>query len=340
MHTLPRGASVLTMLIHDGFGLMCIAALMRNSFCTTTPRSSSTIRDADNRKALVIDSNLDIQYNARASVPDYSIYPRLYGELSAQAYDRLPHIAGIQYGPGHDEALDVFPSAGTGAPVFVFVHGGYWRALSKDVSAFVAPALHDAGAVVVVLDYALAPAVTLTHIVDQIRRAIAWVYASIGDFGGDPDRIVVCGSSAGGHLVGMLLAGGWHDRYGVPATAMVGALMLSGLFDITPLLHTHVNEWMRLDHATAIANSPLFQLPQATPATTLFAVHGEHEPAGFIEQSRRYAREWITRGGTATYASIPERNHFDVVIDLQRPGTQVYRAAASLLGLAQPATCL
>src|SRR3989475_12075749 len=59
-----------------------------------------------------------------------------------------------------------------------------------------------------------APAVTLDRIVDQTRRALAWVHAHIARYGGDPGRIHVCGSSAGGHLAGMLLTGGWHADYG------------------------------------------------------------------------------------------------------------------------------
>ena len=66
--------------------------------------------------------------------------------------------------------------AGTDAPVLGWIHGGYWRALSKSDHSFVAPPFVTAGAVVVVPDYALAPAVTIEHIVLQTARAVAWTW--------------------------------------------------------------------------------------------------------------------------------------------------------------------
>ena len=137
-----------------------------------------------------------------------------------------------------------------------------WRALSKNESAFMAPALNAAGATVVVPDYDLAPAASLDHIVDQMRRALAWTFTHIARWGGDPERICVSGSSAGGHLTGMLVAGGWQSAYGLRDTAVaVAAFPLSGLFDLQPLLHTEINGWMGLDDAAAQRNSPRFQLP-------------------------------------------------------------------------------
>jgi arylformamidase len=281
-----------------------------------------------------LDPYLDVQYNARASVPDFDLYARLYRTLSDEAYAALPHRE-IAYGPGAGELLDVFPQPGAGAPVFVFIHGGYWRALSKEDSALVAPMLHGAGAVVVTLDYALAPAVTLTHIVDQVRRAVAWIHREIAGYGGDPGRVVVSGSSAGGHLTGMILAGGWQERYGVPTPGVAGGLALSGLFDVRPLIRTHVNAWLKLDEPSAVANSPLLHLPAtpAVPAVPLVACHGAEETTEFGLQTKRFAAAWTSAGGQARYESVPDRDHFSVVVDLQHADSIVGSAALELLGI-------
>lgn len=279
----------------------------------------------------VVDEYFDTQYNARASVLDYEQYPRRYRALSDAAHASLKVFSDIAYGPGAGERLDVFPAAQADAPVLLFIHGGYWRALSKADSAFMAPALTAAGACVVVIDYDLAPAVTLDQIVDQTRRALAWVHRHIAGFGGDPARIVASGSSAGGHLVGMLLAADWQAAYGVPAGVLHGALPISGLFDLQPLRATHINDWMSLDAAAARRNSPQFHLPAQGPQ--LVVSFGALESAEFARQSHEFLGAWHQQGLPGRFVAAPGRNHFDVVLQLGEPGTPLYNAALQLLGL-------
>lgn len=276
-------------------------------------------------------AHFDVQYNARASVDDFDQYPRQYRALSDAAHASLPCFKDVAYGPGAGERLDIFPASRPDAPVLLFIHGGYWRALSKADSAFMAPALTAAGACVVVLDYDLAPTVTLDHIVDQARRALAWLYLHIGEFGGDPQRLYASGSSAGGHLVGMLLAGGWQPEYGVPATVLRGALPISGLFDLRPLLLTHINGWMNLDEAAAIRNSPAFQLP--AEGGELVVSYGALETEEFARQSEEYLAAWAGQALPGRLVAAPGRNHFDVVLELGQAGTPLYEAILELMGL-------
>ncbi|MDF0730118.1 alpha/beta hydrolase [Pseudomonas entomophila] len=273
----------------------------------------------------------DTQYNARASVADFDQYPRQYRALSDAAHARLPVFKDVAYGPGAGERLDIFPASRLDAPVLVFIHGGYWRALSKADSAFMAPALTEAGACVVVVDYDLVPAVTLDVIVDQTRRALAWVYRHIQAFGGDPQRLFASGSSAGGHLVGMLMAAGWHGAYGVPENLLRGALPISGLFDLRPLLQTHINGWMQLDEAAAQRNSPALQPLQ--PGVELVISHGMLETAEFARQSQHYLATWAAQGLPGRFVETPGKNHFDVVLELGQPGAPLYRALVELMGL-------
>lgn len=155
----------------------------------------------------------DRQYNARASVQDPLAYLARYTQESQAAFALSGAVRNQRYSPRATDVLDIYlPSAQAGtaqaAPVFIFIHGGYWKALGKDDSAFMAPALTQEGAIVVVPDYDLAPSATLDHIVDQMRQAYAWVVRNIAIYGGDASNICVCGSSAGGQLAGMLLAKG------------------------------------------------------------------------------------------------------------------------------------
>jgi arylformamidase len=275
---------------------------------------------------------LDLQYNARATVPDFNVFMRQYAEESEHARETLPCILDVAYGEHADETLDIFPAAHGGpAPVFVFLHGGYWRLLSKDDSSCMAPAFTRAGAVLVAVNYSLAPAVTLDHIVDQTRRVMAWLYRNIAAHGGDPARIHVGGSSAGGHLAGMLLTDDWQARYGVPADIVRGAAPLSGLFDLTPLVHTHINDWMRLTPEAAVRNSPMLHLP-ASPCPVIGS-HGENETDEFKRQTRDYLDALRARGGDASYVAMPGSNHFDIVLRLNDPDAPLTRAIFAQMGL-------
>jgi arylformamidase len=296
-------------------------------------------------------AGLDVQYNARATVPDITPIIQAYADQSLAARQGLPCALDVPYGPHADELLDIFPAAaaaattaagtapaaGTaGAPVFFFIHGGYWRLLSKDDSSCMAPAFTQAGAVVVALNYSLAPAATLDRIVDQTRRALAWVHGHIAQYGGDPRRIHICGSSAGGPLAGMLLAGGWHADYGVPEDVVRGASPLSGLFDLRPLVHTHINAWMHLNEEDAIRNSPAL-LPPGAPCP-LIVSYGESETDEFKRQSDDYLAAWHERGNgmpaAGRYVAMPGTNHFDIVLTLNDPASPLTRAIFGQMGLA------
>lgn len=276
-------------------------------------------------------AELDEQYDARGTVPDIHPILRQYADGSAAARAALPCVLDVAYGAHADETLDIFPAPAPGAPVFVFVHGGYWRLLSKDDSSFMAPAFTRAGATVVAVNYSLAPAVTLDHIVDQNRRALAWVHRHIDKHRGDPRRIHVCGSSAGGHLVGMLLAGGWHAEYGVPESVVGSAASLSGLFDLEPIVHTHVNGWMHLSPEDALRNSPVAHLPRT--ACPLIVSYGENETAEFKRQSDGYLRAWRARGFAGTHVPMPGTNHFDIVLQLNDAASPLTQAVFRQMGL-------
>ena len=276
---------------------------------------------------------LDLQYNARATVPDIAPMLRDYAAISAQARETLPCALNVAYGTHPDETLDIFPAQGDRpGPVLIYLHGGYWRLLSKDDSSFMAPALTQAGITVVAVNYSLAPAVTLDHIVDQTRRAAAWVHHHIDQPHGVGQRLVIAGSSAGGHLAGMVLASGWQQNYGMGSTAIVGAVLLSGLYDLTPLVETHINDWMHLSLEDAHRNSPLFALPKQGPP--ILVSYGSNETAEFKRQSHDYLTAWQARGFEAEYVDMPDTNHFDLVLHLNRPESPLVQKLLKLLGLA------
>ena len=265
------------------------------------------------------DEELDVAYNVRRKAgPDlFARHMERYRDLSEQAVDGLPGHPGIVYDEVSGERLNVWGTGDGLRPVFVFLHGGYWMALSRDVSSFMARALSEQGVATVVPDYTLAPEASLEEIVRQVRAAVAWVYRHGREHGLDPERIVVGGSSAGGHLTGMTMVGGWQEPLGLPLDVVKAAMPFSGLFDIRPITRVYVNEYVKLDLDRAAALSPaLLDADYRCPAVF---VAGEHDGAGFLEQSRLFQPQW----GNGDLMVVPDRDHFDVVLDLADPQSRV-----------------
>ncbi|MDO5604194.1 MAG: alpha/beta hydrolase [Paracoccus sp. (in: a-proteobacteria)] len=272
-----------------------------------------------------------VEYNARASVPDFDACVADYARLSGIAKAACGGVYGLKYGPAQAEALDFFPACGLlrPSPVFVFIHGGYWRSQSKDDAALMAQVFTDAGVAVAVLEYTLLPVATLAEVVRQMRSAVAWLYHNAAHYGIDPARIFAGGSSAGAHLVGMLLADGWHDEFGLPPDVLAGAMAISGLYDLRPLCEIAPNEWLRLVPEQAARLSPLFLIPDHAPPLVMSV--GGLETQGFRNQSRAYAQAWQKKGHALHWVDAPDRNHFNLLCDLAQPDLPLTQAVLALI---------
>ncbi|PCI02959.1 MAG: esterase [Hyphomicrobiales bacterium] len=267
---------------------------------------------------------LDQHYNPRNAIDDHEPFLTAYTTLSEAARAATKGKLGITYGPSHAEKLDIFP-AGKNAPVFIYIHGGYWRMMSKNEASFMAKSFNDAGITVVAVDYALVPEVTLDEIVRQCRAAITWVYKYGSEYGIDRNRIHIGGSSAGGHLVGMMLADRWPEKFGLPGDVIKSALGCSGLYDLEPLRHTYIDEWMLFDQGTIDRNSPQYLLGSKKACPTLLAV-GSIEFSEFHRQTEEFANALRNNGTSVEVMNVPDRNHFNVVTDLSDPSAAITKA--------------
>jgi arylformamidase len=241
----------------------------------------------------------------------------------------------VAYGDGAGERLDIFPPASKlpgGAPVLVFIHGGYWRSLDKAQHAFVAPVYNAAGALVMVPNYALCPSVTVEHIALQMARLLAWVWRHAAAYGGDPSRIVLVGHSAGGHLATLLLSCRWRELVSdMPLQPLAGALSISGLYDLEPLRHVPgIQADLKLTPAAVARLSPAF-FPRPKGAR-LYSVVGLDESDEFLRQNHLIRDVW---GPTAVPVceTLPGVNHFTVLNGLAEPGHRLNELTLRLLGL-------
>ena len=276
-------------------------------------------------------AELDEALNARGTAPDFDEVLRRYDEDSARVRARFKGRLGVAFGPSAEETLDIFPAERAGAPIQLFIHGGYWRILTRTENSFAAEALVPAGATVVVINYALAPHVSLDEIVRQCRAAIAWTWKNARSFGADPDRLFISGHSAGGHLVGMMLATDWERDFGAPADVVKGAAAVSGLYDLRPVSKSFVNEWLNLDEAAALRNSPLLNLPRH--GCPLIVSYGERDTAEFRRQSDAYLAAWRAKGHPGVYVDMPGFHHFDVMNEIANPASALARAVFAQMDL-------
>lgn len=260
---------------------------------------------------------LEREYNARESVASYEAEHARYVAESEQVRQSRAAKRDIVYDPQSGEMLDLY-LAGEGSPVFLWIHGGYWRGGSKEDNAFAAGGLTAHGISVAVMDYTLAPEAGIGEMVRQVRSAVAWLRNNGAERGLDVERIHVGGSSAGGHLAGMVLADGWLEAFDLPPDTIGTVLALSGLHELEPLQHTQVNGWMRFDTASIAENSPIRHIP-ATSGARLIASVGGLETGEFIRQTLDYAAAWKAAGHATQVIDMPSHNHFDIALSLCEP---------------------
>lgn len=273
---------------------------------------------------------LDRDYGARASVTPkvFEAAMRDYRSRSDEMRDHATHLD-VAYDEASGQTIDIYGTGGEARPVFVFIHGGYWRMLSKHDSAFMAGMLAKQGIATAVVDYRLAPEVSLDEIVREVRAAIGFLWKNGRSFGIDPERIYVGGSSAGGHLTGSVLSGGWHDEAGVPEDVIKGAVPISGLFHLAPISRSFVQDWIKLDEAAVERLSPAANLPKV--GCPIVVAYADGEPDGFRRQSTEYDLKWREAGFASELMEIPGRNHFDVLLDLASEDTALSKALVRLI---------
>lgn len=260
--------------------------------------------------------DLEAEYNNRARVPDHPEVMRRWRERSDAARTAHPPVE-LAYGEGPREILDLF-EATPEAPVAVFLHGGYWQALDRTWFSGFAPALRLHGVSLAVPSYDLAPQVRLGDILRQVRSAVELVRARTGV------RPIVFGHSAGGHMAACMLSEG---RSG-------GAVSISGVFDLAPLIQTSINDALRLDAAEAAALSPIhWPVPNgSTPGgTTLDCLVGAEESSEFVRQSRRMADLWGARGVQTRFEALAGLNHFTVLDPLFDPDSELVRRIVQMV---------
>jgi arylformamidase len=265
----------------------------------------------------------EAEYNNRIRIAAFGDIVARWQAESAAHRGSARGVLDQPYGPGERQRYDLFHAGAPGAPLVVFIHGGYWQLGSRQDTAFVARALTAAGIDVAIPSYSLCPAVSVSDIIGELRRCLAALWTATRR------RPVVVGHSAGGHLTAAMLATDWSAVPDVPADLVRAGCAISGVFELAPLIPTTMNTALRLDERTAAGASPL-SWPPPPPGRTLVAAVGEHETAEFHRQGRAIAERWARAGVATEYLPIAGVHHFTIVDELTRPGSALFDRVVAL----------
>lgn len=249
----------------------------------------------------------------------------------ARGHPEVTAHLNLAYGTAAGQKLDLYTcreeTSTSLRPLHVFIHGGFWQEGSKDISAFPAPAFVAEGWIFVALGYTLAPDATLTDIAREVRQALAFLHRNVRDFGADPDRIVVSGHSAGGHLAASLLTV-QADEAIVPP--LLGVVPISGVFDLAPIRASYVNDAVQMSDEEVAGLSPALSRPIRDIPVALAV--GCRETAEFIRQTQLLAAAWGPALTRLSVETIPDCDHFDILLELCDPSSRLFRLVTAMLG--------
>ncbi len=277
---------------------------------------------------------LDASYDQAYYEPLIAQVARRLASNSEATRARIGAPQRAAYGPTASEKLDIYRTGRAGAPVFVFIHGGNWRAGAAKDCGFPAETFVKAGAHYIALDFIAVEAAggDLSAMAAQVRRGIAWVYNNAQTFGGDPGRIYIGGHSSGGHLCGVALVTDWKNDFGIPDTVIKGGLCMSGMYDMTPVRLSWRRGYLNFTDAMADAMSPQRHIDKLN--APIVVSYGTLETPDFQRQSQSFAAAVEAAGKPVRLIEAPNYAHLEMVETLGNPYGPNGRAALAMMGLA------
>ena len=268
----------------------------------------------------------ELQYNLRQAHSDFPSILKDWQDWSEQTRRDLDFEADLQYGPSTDETLDLFlADTPQPSPLLLFIHGGYWQSGDKRDVSFIARHLVPAGISVAVNNYGLAPQTNLQGMVEQTSRALQWLSSQAGRFHIDPAKIILMGHSAGGHLSAMMLTAYGASENKATGPRVQGAIAISGLFDLQPLLHTTLNDALQLDVEQVQKLSPLSL--KKTVKASLYTLVGALETQAFKNQEQVIGAHWPD---VQMLPNVDGKHHYTVLDLFNDPDNPWFKCIADI----------
>jgi arylformamidase len=251
---------------------------------------------------------------------------------SAEARARLGEPLRLAYGPTPIEGVDVYRTKTPNAPIAIFVHGGAWLHGSASEHACLAEPFVHAGAHFAALDFINVTDAggSLFPMVEQVRRAVGYIYRNAGSFGGDPGRLHLISHSSGSHLAGCVVTSDW-GKDGLPRDILKGAALSSGMYDLKPVRLSKRSKYVKFTDAMEEELSAIRHLDRLH--TPLVLTYGTYETPEFQRQTRELAAAVKAAGKPVELIVGEGYNHFEMLETLNNPYGLLGRAVFGQMGL-------
>lgn len=269
-------------------------------------------------------SDAQFQYVRGQSRPGFPTLLAEYEAQSAQAIAAGSCELDLRYGPWPRQTFDFFSARGTPRATLIYFHAGYWQSRDKSTFRFIAPAFTAAGLHVALVNYPLCPEVSLPELVEAAKACVEPIGAHARKSSGSHNLpLILSGHSAGAHIsLEIAMA---QDR------GIAGVIAMSGIYDLSPLVDTSLNDKLRLDSGSATACSPLHRV-RANSAPALIVVGADETPA-FLDQSQRFHAAWIQAGNRGSLHVAPDADHFVLLRQFSTFGKALFNRALEVADL-------
>jgi arylformamidase len=272
----------------------------------------------------VVDPGLEANYNIAAARGGLDEVMQRWSASSAALREQVDASLDCAYGAGDRERIDVFRCGASDAPLYAYLHGGYWQRGDKSLYSFIARPFLEAGVDVAIIGYPLCPQVSMTDLVSKVRQAIGWLYHNASELGVNRERFNLSGHSAGGHLTAMTVCCDWpHFDKKLPRELLKTAIPLSGLYQLAPLLQTSISDALHLTSTEVSRLSPASLQPEAQ--IPLLAIVGGAETGEFFRQTNILIENWSGLLSQIDRHVEPDVDHIDLIDRLASPDSQMFQ---------------
>jgi arylformamidase len=275
---------------------------------------------------------LDRCYDQSNWAPNQAIVHERSEFNSTRAREALGGPERMSYGPSEIEKLDLFKTKTPNAPTMIYVHGGAWRTGSSSRCHAPAEMFVHAGINFIALDFTSVDEAggKLEPMVEQVRRAVAWVYKNAKSFGADPEKLYVFGHSSGAHLTGNILTTDWPNLFDVPFTVLKGGMVTSGMYELAPVRLSARSKYVKfsddmVEDLSSIRHIDRLHCP-------IVVAYGDRESPEFQRQNQEFAAAVEKAGKKVKLLVGLGYNHFEIAETLANPYGLLGRAALELIG--------
>lgn len=279
---------------------------------------------------MATNESLELLYSprkwAKRATPEevIKLHVEFVTKVSEIARENIPCELNVAYGSTEREKLDIYGiDLPSDAPIFIYIHGGYWQDLNKDISAYAVESFYKKGIKVIVIGYTLCPNCSLKNIVQEIQVAFlsCLEYAKkCGSRG-----MYVGGHSAGAHLTASLFQEFFCSIPEVDQNYLKGVVCISGVYDLVPIIQTYINDALKLTEALAKELSPTYQTFCAKDNITFLIIIGQYESPAFHEQSKSFYQKLMDAGYNTDFVEIKEVDHFNIVENLNDSNSEIFK---------------